>query len=72
MTNMTWQREPAFMQYWRNYEYFMLKECLENIGYGLLHACISRILVYPRADGAKRRARVLIPPGYLHPGKRKH
>jgi hypothetical protein len=26
----------------------------------------------PRADGAKRRARVLIPPGYLHPGKRKH
>jgi hypothetical protein len=27
---------------------------------------------YPRADGAKRRARVLIPPGYLHPGKRKH
>jgi hypothetical protein len=27
---------------------------------------------FPRADGAKRRARVLIPPGYLHPGKRKH
>ena len=26
----------------------------------------------PRADGAKRRARVLIPPGYLHPGKGKH
>ena len=26
----------------------------------------------PRADGAKHRARVLIPPGYLHPGKRKH
>jgi hypothetical protein len=26
----------------------------------------------PRADGAKRRARLLIPPGYLHPGKRKH
>jgi hypothetical protein len=26
----------------------------------------------PRADGAKRRARVLTPPGYLHPGKRKH
>jgi hypothetical protein len=26
----------------------------------------------PRADGAKRRAMVLIPPGYLHPGKRKH
>jgi hypothetical protein len=27
---------------------------------------------HPRADGAKRRARVLIPPGYLHPGKGKH
>ena len=27
---------------------------------------------YPRADGAKRRAKVLIPPGYLHPEKRKH
>jgi hypothetical protein len=33
----------------------------------LLHA-----KYHPRADGAKRRARVLIPPGYLHPGKRKH
>jgi hypothetical protein len=29
-------------------------------------------LFNPRADGAKRRARVLIPPGYLHPGKGKH
>jgi hypothetical protein len=28
------------------------------------------IIINPRAD--KRRARVLIPPGYLHPGKRKH
>jgi hypothetical protein len=28
--------------------------------------------IHPRAGGAKRRARVLIPPGYLHPGKRKH
>ena len=27
---------------------------------------------YPRANGAKRRARVLIPHGYLHPGKGKH
>ena len=26
----------------------------------------------PRANGAKRRARVLIPHGYLHPGKGKH
>jgi hypothetical protein len=34
--------------------------------------CIIEILFYPRADGTKRRARVLIPPGYLHSGKRKH
>jgi hypothetical protein len=26
----------------------------------------------PRGNGTKRRARVLIPPGYLHPEKRKH
>ena len=32
----------------------------------------SHYTYYPRAGGAKRRARVLIPPGYLHPGKRKH
>jgi hypothetical protein len=32
----------------------------------------TSLSVNPRADGAKRRARVLIPPGYLHPGKRKH
>ena len=31
----------ACVQCWRNYEYFMLKRCLENIGEGLLHACIS-------------------------------
>ena len=28
--------------------------------------------INPRANGAKRRARVLIPHGYLHPGKGKH
>ena len=28
--------------------------------------------IYPRANGAKRRARVLTPHGYLHPGKGKH
>jgi hypothetical protein len=33
--------------------------------------CLQRF-DFPRADGAKRRARVLIPPGYLHPGKGKH
>jgi hypothetical protein len=39
---------------------------------GYLRKILKHILVCPRADGAKRRARVLIPPGYLHPGKRKH
>jgi hypothetical protein len=33
---------------------------------------IEKNIYIPRADGAKRRARVLIPPGYVHPGKRKH
>jgi hypothetical protein len=33
---------------------------------------IQLITFNPRADGAKCRARVLIPPGYLHPGKGKH
>ena len=33
---------------------------------------IALINIHPRADDAKRRARVLIPPSYLHPGKRKH
>ena len=28
-----------------NYEYFMLKQCLENIGEGLLHACISSLSI---------------------------
>ena len=29
----------------RDPEYFMLKQCLENIGEGLLHACISSIIL---------------------------
>jgi hypothetical protein len=33
---------------------------------------VKNFTFFPRADGAKRRARVLIPPGYLHPEKRKH
>ena len=32
----------------------------------------SKSVYYPRADGAKCRARVLIPPGYSHPGKGTH
>jgi hypothetical protein len=31
----------ACVQCWHNYEYFMLKQCLENIDEGSLHACIS-------------------------------
>ena len=43
MTNMTWQREPAFSVgvVTNTSCLFMLKQCLENIGEGLLHACIS-------------------------------
>jgi hypothetical protein len=39
---------------------------------------LKKLDIYPRANGAERRsgrktgARVLIPSGYLHPGKRKH
>jgi hypothetical protein len=46
----------------------------EESGKYKIYALLALIwYVYcPRADGAKRRARVLIPPGYLHPGKRKH
>jgi hypothetical protein len=29
------------------YENFMLKQCLENIGEGLLHACISSFSIMP-------------------------
>ena len=41
-------------------------------------AYFYKFISYPRANGSGRRsgrkpeARVLIPPGYLHPGKRKH
>jgi hypothetical protein len=33
ITNMTWATR-ACVQCWRNYEYFMLKQCLENVGEG--------------------------------------
>jgi hypothetical protein len=45
---------------------------------GSLMLSLSWYFLIPRANGAERRsgrkpgARVLIPPGYLHPGKRKH
>ena len=32
----------------------------------------TSLIDIPRANGAKRRVRVLIPHGYLHPGKGKH
>jgi hypothetical protein len=43
MANMTLATR-ACVQCWSNCEYFMLKQCLENIGEGLLHAGISSIL----------------------------
>ena len=45
---------------------------LNRRGLHLTHEGSALLQANPRADGAKRRARVLIPPGYLHPGKRKH
>ena len=36
------------------------------------HCEFIRVTHFPRANGAKRRARVLIPSGFLHPGKGKH
>jgi hypothetical protein len=45
MTNMT-QATRACVQCWRNYEYFMLKQCLENIGEGLLHAHVFPVDIY--------------------------
>jgi hypothetical protein len=47
----------------------------EPIYLNLYTSCFVEVMKadnFPRADGAKRRARVLIPPGYLHPGKGKH
>ena len=44
----------------------------------LSNEMLKKLDIYPRANGAERRsgrkpgARVLIPSGYLHPGKRKH
>jgi hypothetical protein len=43
--------------------------CFEHMQNEFLY---SSHFVSPRADGAKRRARVLIPPGYLNPGKGPH
>jgi hypothetical protein len=48
---------------------------LQNRFYALALIFVFDVNMYsssPRADGAKRLARVLIPLGYLHPGKRKH
>jgi hypothetical protein len=47
---------------------------MQILDYMILQLYIERTepSLNPRADGAKRRARVLIPPGYLHPGKREH
>ena len=45
----------ACAQCWPNYEYFMLKQCLENIGEGLLHACISGTVYFGRFLGRRLR-----------------
>ena len=35
----------ACVQFWHNYEYFTFEQCLEDIGEGALHACISNFNV---------------------------
>jgi hypothetical protein len=49
-----------------------LQEIYQSSNKEMFAISLSSFSRYHRADGAKRRARVLIPPGYLHPGKRKH
>jgi hypothetical protein len=49
----------ACAQCWPNYEYFMLKQCLENIGEGLLHACISGTVYVGRFLGRHLRNTIL-------------
>ena len=46
--------------------YHPIPELLHDLNYA------RAVSDFSRADGAKRRARVLNPPGYLYPGKRKH
>ena len=54
-------------------EPYLLFNTILTIHHGIDHGYQPGLFnCNPRADGAKRRARVLIPPGYLHPGKRKH
>jgi hypothetical protein len=49
-----------------------------HVVYKFTFGLLCRPIFSPRANGAERRsrrkpgARVLIPSGYLHPGKRKH
>jgi hypothetical protein len=38
---ITWRDNASLRSVLAYYEYFMLKQCLENIGEGSLHACIS-------------------------------
>ncbi len=65
MTRAKW----ACVHCWYNPKYFMLTQCLEIKARG---CCMHVFLVpEPTARSAVRRG-LLIPPGYLHPGKRKH
>jgi hypothetical protein len=41
-----WRHNASLRPMLPNYEYFMLNHCLEKIGGGLLHACISSVSIY--------------------------
>jgi hypothetical protein len=61
------------MYKWYMFWYVFSFFCVGIMHSGEYDACDVTLSVFsPRAGGAKRRARVLIPPGYLYPGKRKH
>ena len=62
----------ARVEGYRQKNYHGLLQFLVSFSLFLYFQMLCFICPFPRADGAKRRARVLIPPGYLHPGKRKH
>jgi hypothetical protein len=59
----------VLLYYYRNIELYLMLLDLQISKPNIILCLRGRL---SRADGAKRRTRVVIPHGYLHPGKRKH
>jgi hypothetical protein len=70
-SDITWKTLNKNVKYEDERECFQAFEIHNRSDNIIMNGYIGRT-INPRADGAKRRARVQIPPGYLHPGKRKH